>query len=122
MALRILVVDDNEAFRALASRLLASDGFEVVESVTTSAEALDAVARTCPDVALVDVNLGAERGVDLARRLQSTSRGRGPAVIMMSTQAEDDLADLLAHSPAAGFVPKHRLSGDAVRAALAGHG
>jgi hypothetical protein len=36
-------------------------------------------------------------------------------VILISTHAEADFADLIAESPAAGFVPKHELSADVLR-------
>jgi hypothetical protein len=36
-------------------------------------------------------------------------------VILISTPAEADLADLIAESPVAGFVPKHELSADVIR-------
>ncbi len=38
----------------------------------------------------------------------------------MSTHAADDYADLIAESPAAGFLTKHDLSADAIRRILLG--
>ena len=38
----------------------------------------------------------------------------------MSTHSEAEFAELLAESPAVGFVAKERLSGDAVRLVIAG--
>jgi hypothetical protein len=40
--------------------------------------------------------------------------GADVTVIMISTRAEEDVADLLAESPAAGFVPKAELSAAAI--------
>jgi hypothetical protein len=37
------------------------------------------------------------------------------AVILISTHAEDDFADLIAASPAVGFLSKAELSADAIR-------
>jgi hypothetical protein len=40
-------------------------------------------------------------------------------VILISTHAEQDYAELIAASPAIGFLPKTALSGDAIRGLLA---
>jgi DNA-binding NarL/FixJ family response regulator len=67
------------------------------------------VAELQPDVVVVDVILGDESGFDLALQLAGTN---GAArVVLTSTHAEDDLAELIAESPAIGFVPKSELSG-----------
>ena len=66
---------------------------------------------------LVDIFLGEESGFELARHLAEDGRGQGDAatVILISTHAEADLADLIAASPAAGFLPKAELSAKAIR-------
>jgi two-component system, NarL family, nitrate/nitrite response regulator NarL len=116
--LRSLIVDDSEAFLASARRLLESQGVEIVGTATSGAEALDLAAALAPDLALVDVELGEEDGVSLAGELRSHS----PAmrVVLISTYGSDELQDLVSKSAAVGFLPKSRLSGDAVRAVLAG--
>jgi hypothetical protein len=43
-------------------------------------------------------------------------------VILISTHAEQDYAELIAASPAIGFLPKTALSADAIRHLLAGRG
>jgi DNA-binding NarL/FixJ family response regulator len=68
-----------------------------------------------PDVALVDISLGEESGLDLARRLAEDRRGDDPVIVLISTQAEDDVVDLIAGSAAAGFLPKAELSASAIR-------
>lgn len=116
MQLRCLIVDDNEAFLASASRLLQSEGLEVVGAATNGDAGLRLAAETNPDVALVDVELGEEDGVELSRLLNS---GAQPVpVILISTHPEEDLAELMASSPAAGFIAKSKLSADAVKALL----
>jgi DNA-binding NarL/FixJ family response regulator len=68
-----------------------------------------------PDVVLVDIMLAGESGFELARRLDEDARGGAAAVILVSTHAEADFADLIAESPALGFLPKSALSADAIR-------
>jgi FixJ family two-component response regulator len=63
----------------------------------------------------VDVFLGEESGLKLARRLAEDGHGSGATLILISTHAEADLADLIAASPAAGFLPKTELSAEAIR-------
>jgi DNA-binding NarL/FixJ family response regulator len=114
--LRSLIVDDNEIFLASARRLLESQGVEVVGAVTSGAEALDLAIALSPDLALVDVELGAEDGFALADELHS----RSPAtrVVLISTYGRDEMHDLISTSSAVGFLPKSRLSADSVRALL----
>lgn len=113
--LRCLIVDDSWHFQQAARGLLERQGFEVVGLATTGAEALRQVEQLRPDVTLVDIDLGAESGFDVALRLQHNS-GRTPGpVILISTHAEQDYAELIAASPAIGFLPKSALSADAIR-------
>jgi DNA-binding NarL/FixJ family response regulator len=82
---------------------------------TTAAEALRKAEELQPDVALVDIMLAGESGFELARNLVEHVRDGGPAVILVSTHAEADFGDLIAESPAIGFLPKSELSADAIR-------
>jgi CheY-like chemotaxis protein len=112
VGLRCLIVDDNVAFLSSASRLLESQGVEVVGRARTSGEALRLTQRLQPDVVLVDVLLGEENGLDLAKRLGELPRAA--PVILTSTHTADELEELLAGSPAVGFLPKKALSASAI--------
>ena len=79
-----------------------------------SADALRLTRELRPDVVLVDIMLGRESGIDLARRLAAANSG-GPVIILISTHAEADFADLIQEAPVAGFVPKSELSASAIR-------
>jgi CheY-like chemotaxis protein len=118
MAISVLVVDDNESFLEASCALLSREGLEVVGVASTSEQALTRVEGRRPDVVLVDVNLAAESGFDLAHRLVEAEPSRASAVILMSTHAAADLADLIAESPAIGFLTKSELSADAIRRLL----
>lgn len=113
--LRCLIVDDNRRFLDAARGLLEREGVAVVGVASTSAEALHQVEELRPDVTLVDIDLGGESGFELVRQLA----GRAPLrMILISTHAEQDYADLIATSPAIGFVSKSGLSAAAIRALL----
>ena len=115
MAFGVLIVDDNGLFLEAASALLEREGLHVVGVATTSTQALQRAEELRPQVVLVNIMLGGESGFDLARRLAGQSGDGGPTVILISTHAEADFADLIAESPAAGFVSKQELSADAIQ-------
>ncbi len=119
MAVRCLIVDDSRTFLEAARTLLEREGLTIAAVASTSEEALEATETLRPDVVLVDVSLGEESGFELARQLVA-DHGRGATVIMISTRSEVDLADLVALSPAAGFLAKAELSADAIRGFLDG--
>ena len=115
MDIRGLIVDDNRSFLDAARVLLEREGVTVVGMASTSAEAVREAEALRPNVILVDIALGEESGFDLARRLAEGGQSNGATVILISTHAESDFADLIAASPAAGFLPKAELSASAIR-------
>jgi CheY-like chemotaxis protein len=120
MGFSVLIVDDSGPFLEAARALLKREGLDVLEVASTSAEALGRAQQLRPDVVLVDINLGGESGFELARRLIQDDHDSWSTVILMSTHAEDEFAELIADSPASGFVPKSELSADAIRLILDG--
>ena len=90
-------------------------------TASSSQEALLCAEELRPDVALVDVYLGDESGFEVARRLVEANGARGP-VILISTYPESEFADLLADSPAVGFLSKSQLSRRAIGAFLEASG
>ena len=115
MPMRLLIVDDNQSFLESARVFLEREGLDVAGVASTADEALRQVATLEPDVVLVDISLGKESGLDLARRLADRRPGAEPAVVLISTRGEADVVDLIAASPAAGFLPKAELSAGAIR-------
>jgi len=67
-ARRLLLVDDDETFRARLGRALAARALEVV-TADGPAAALDAAARAKPHFAVVDLKMPAGSGLDLVRDL-----------------------------------------------------
>ena len=116
MPLRCLLVDDNDAFLETARALLERQGVQVGGVASNIAGALRQARALRPDVVLVDIGLGEESGFELARLLAADGQGGqrvqgGRAdVILISAQAERDYTDLIAESPAVGFLPKSELS------------
>ena len=115
MAFRCLIVDDSREFLAAARALLEQEGVSVVGVASTSTEALQRAEELRPEVILVDIDLGRESGFDLSRRLVEEAGPDGARVILISTHARDEFADLIEASPAGGFVSKSALSASAIR-------
>jgi DNA-binding NarL/FixJ family response regulator len=119
MLTRCLIVDDSHAFLAAARTLLERQGLTVAGVASTGAEARREVEALRPDLVLVDVSLGSESGFDLARQLVDDHH-HAARVILISTRSEAELAELVASSPALGFLSKSELSADAIRGLLDG--
>jgi CheY-like chemotaxis protein len=118
MPIRCLVVDDSPSFLEAARVLLEREGLTIAGVASTGPEALEKAEALEPDVVLLDISLGDESGFDVARQLVDDHRAGGAAVILISTHTEADFADLIAESPAAGFVAKSELSASAIRRIL----
>ena len=115
-----MIVDDNRALVASACTLLETQGMSVAGVATTTQEALPLVEDLRPDVVLVDIVLGPESGFDVVRRIAARRDGCCRS-ILISTHAEDDFADLIAASPAVGFLSKGELSATSIRRLLKRH-
>ncbi len=120
MKLRCLIVDDSSSFLEAAQALLEREGLSVAGVASSGAEALSRAAELRPDVVLLDISLGKDSGFEVARRLVANAENGGSMVILISTHAEADFADLIAASPAIGFLPKSELSRDAIRRMING--
>ena len=116
MPLQCVIVDDNEPFRKVARATLERQGMAVVGVAANGTEALRQARELRPDVALVDISLGAASGFDGGR--QNTPYVG--SVILISSQDEDDYyAELIAASPAVGCLSKAKLSAEAIRRLVA---
>jgi CheY-like chemotaxis protein len=102
--LRVLVVDDQPAFCAVARRLLVARGHEVVAEAADAASALEALARTAPDAVLLDKRLGSESGFDVARALIDARPGL--PVVLVSTDDAGVCEAWVRGCGARGFVLK----------------
>jgi DNA-binding NarL/FixJ family response regulator len=118
MSLRCLIVDDSPEFFHAARALLEQQGIEVVGVATSAQEAVRRAEEARPDVTLVDIDLNGDSGFALVRTLKAEGDAAGGQLIMISSHAEDEFAELIEASPAIGFVAKSDLSAEAIRALL----
>jgi DNA-binding NarL/FixJ family response regulator len=118
MTLRCVIVDDSLAVRQAARDLLERQALVVVGVAATADEAARLVDTQQPDVILIDIDLGADSGFVLARRLADSRGDARTRSILMSTRDQADYAELIAASPAVGFLAKSDLSATAIRRLL----
>ena len=86
MSSRILVVEDNPANLELMQEWLDSEGFQV-QSATTLDEAFAVFKGDAPEAVLLDVQLGAQDGLDLAAWIRQEPRFRAIPVIAVTAHA-----------------------------------
>ena len=104
-----MIVDDHDAFRSAARRLLEIEGFDVVAEGANGREALEAADRVRPHIVVLDVGLPDLDGIEVARRLTATDQA--PVVVLTSSRDAADYAPFLSTCGARGFIPKGELSG-----------
>lgn len=108
MPTRVLIVDDDPRFRALARTLLEARGYAVVAEAANGAEALTAVEHASPAAVLLDVQLPDVDGLALARQLAENHNGL--RIVLTSTDPTLVPPTALSDSPALAFVPKDQLA------------
>ena len=87
MTLRAIVVEDDSFTRLSVVAALEQSGIEVVSQVATAAEALNDAAKYHPEVALLDLHLGAgPTGIDVAQAF----RRKNPKIGIVFLTSYDD--------------------------------
>jgi DNA-binding NarL/FixJ family response regulator len=117
MPVRVLLVEDNDVYRATLELLLdGRDGIEIAGSVADGGEAATAAARLDPDVVLMDFRLPGLDGAQAAAAVRASSPGAAILCLTAEATAEDREAVLAAG--AAGLIEKGRPTDELVRAIL----
>ena len=104
-AVRVVLADDHTLVRAGVRKILeAEPGFEVVAEVADGEAALAAVARTRPDVLVLDLSMPGMDGLEVLRR----TRERHPElrVLVLTMHAEAEYASRAVESGADGYLLK----------------
>lgn len=114
-ALRLLIVDDHEAFRSgLRALLETSPGVTVTGEAASGAEAVALARRLQPDVVLMDLAMPGVDGVEATRQIVEALPHVAVLVLTMSDEDESILAALRAG--ARGFLLKGARRADLLRA------
>jgi CheY-like chemotaxis protein len=103
---RILVVDDDDDVRRLASMALARVGGYDVTSVSSGAECLAALGAGLPDAIVLDVMMPGMDGPTTLHALQDHPSARDVPVVFLTAGVVDADMDRLRALPVAGILNK----------------
>ncbi len=114
---RVVIADDHPFFRDGLSRGLSQDGrLEVVAEAENGRDALEAIRREQPDVALVDYQMPDLDGLAVVR---AAVRDALPTrVLLLSAHTDGSLVFEALQEGAAGYLPKDAARADIIEAVL----
>ncbi|MFF7779459.1 response regulator [Streptomyces tanashiensis] len=114
MTIRVLVADDQELVRSGFAMILdAQPDIEVVAEAGDGTEAVEAVRRLAPDVALLDIRMPRTDGIEACRAISAES---GCRTVMLTTFDTDAYVYEALHAGASGFLLKDVRRDDLVHA------
>jgi len=106
---RVFIVDDHPLVReGLTNLINGQDDLIVCGEAKDSAQAINGVAKARPDVALIDISLENESGLELVKQLGS--QFPQVALIILSMHDEALYAERALRAGARGYVMKHETS------------
>jgi DNA-binding NarL/FixJ family response regulator len=106
---RVFIVDDHPLVReGLTNLINAQDDVMVCGEARDSAEAIDGIAKERPEVAVIDISLANESGLELIKNL--VRQFPQVALIVLSMHDEALYAERALRAGARGYVMKHETS------------
>ncbi|MFQ5499027.1 MAG: response regulator [Candidatus Zixiibacteriota bacterium] len=107
---RVLLVDDDDAFRDMLSGLLATSGFET-HAVVSAAEALDKLATGTVDAVITDIRMPNMDGIELLKKIKSNNPDM-PVILITGRTPISEISERADTASAAGILEKrHRPQG-----------
>jgi CheY-like chemotaxis protein len=102
--LRVLIVDDNASMRAMLSGLMASQQYEVTDTLEDGHGVMASILRKMPDIVCLDYQMPGRDGLEILHEINE----KHPEVdVLFMTASEDaDLEKKVADAGAAGFLRK----------------
>jgi DNA-binding NarL/FixJ family response regulator len=101
----VVIADDQPLVRSGLKMILSSQpGIDVVGEASNGRDVLDIVARTRPDVVVMDVRMPEMDGITATRKL--TEAGSSPRVLVLTTFDVDDVVYNALCAGASGFLLK----------------
>jgi two-component system, response regulator YesN len=116
---RVVVADDEPEFRSwLKSLLNDSEDFRLIGEASNGAEVVNLIPSLLPDLVIADIYMPEPDGLEVARYVQHNFSG--VKAILVSAYEEHVYERLARDEGALAFIPKAKLSLDALRRALKG--
>jgi DNA-binding NarL/FixJ family response regulator len=111
--IRVLLVDDNAAFRAGMTRLLETiSDFELCGTAADGATGVQAALQRQPDVVLMDIAMPHTNGIEATRLLHDQAPHIG--VVVMTMLEDDDAVGQALRAGARGYLVKGAPQGEIV--------
>ncbi len=113
-AIKIFLLDDHELVRRGLREFLEEEGdLEVVGEAGTASEAVDAIAETHPDVAIIDVRLPDGNGIEVCREVRS--RNPETNCLILTSYADEEALFGAIVAGASGYILKETKTSELVR-------
>ncbi len=118
--IRVAIVDDQSLIRTAVAALLGSEpDIVVVGEAADGVGALELIAGTAPDVALLDIRMPHMDGIQATRAIRSDPRMAATSVLILTTFEEDAYVLATLRAGASGFIGKGAEREEIVRAVRA---
>lgn len=110
---RLLVVDDDPAYRNLISEFIQPDGYQVLTAMD-GLDALSHLVEPLPDLIITDLRMPRMSGFELARIIRERFQNL-PVIVMSGEFGEDELPSQV---PADAYLPKGSCTAARLRAKI----
>lgn len=118
--IRIVLAEDHAVVREGTRNLLEREpGLEVVGEAATGVEAIEAVGKYRPDVAIVDIGMPEMNGIEATREIKR--RWPDVSVLVLTAYDDDEYVFAFVDAGAAGYLLKDVPADEVIRAVRAVH-
>jgi len=102
---KILIADDSRVYVHLITGWLQDRGFEIVVA-SDAVQASMMVTRTQPDAIILDISMPGGSGVEVLKRLKTSTKTKHIPVLVVSGNGGSDMRDLVKRLGAADLLEK----------------
>ena len=110
---RVVLADDSVLLRTGLSRLLTDEGFDVVGEAGDASELIDVVARTSPDLAVIDIRMPPTHqleGLEATLVLRQTRPALAVLLLSQYVESRDVVTILRGRHAGIGYLLKDRVT------------
>jgi len=120
--LKVMIVEDHPLFsKGLATLIASKQEYSVIGEAVSVSEAMEMASRENPDLAIVDINLGDESGMDLISRLKA--QNQDIVILVLSMHDERYYSERVLRLGARGYIMKDEAANkvlDAIQTVMSG--